>query len=111
MTRLALIVPGFASELVSALNGANRPLLAEHIELAEIGRYTYDARDDLGYIYLICPPPSLHFAKLAVPIAEAITLYSERGVNVDVDHDGYVFGIELIGRREVMSVLAAQNAA
>ena len=65
---------------------------------------------DAGYIYLVRLPPSTHFAKLAAPVAETVTMYVERGVNVDVDHDGRLYGIELLGRSDAIARLREANA-
>jgi uncharacterized protein YuzE len=107
MSQLAAIAPEFVAELRDALVGEDRPDLAQQIGAAEIERFTYDAHDDLGYLYFKRPAPSWHFAKLTAPVAHTIVFYAERGINVDVDHDGNIFGIELLGRGEIMAKFEA----
>jgi uncharacterized protein YuzE len=110
MSRFATSAPGFAAEVAAALAGEGRADLSQQLESVEIDRLTYDARDDAGYIYFKRGPVSLHFAKLAAPVAETVVFHSEHGFNVDVDHDGDLFGIELLGRGELMAKLLAERA-
>jgi uncharacterized protein YuzE len=110
MSRLATSVPEFTAEVAAALTGEGRADLCRQLESVEIDRLTYDARDDAGYIYFKRGPVSLHFAKLAAPVAETVVFHAEYGFNVDVDHDGDLFGIELLGRGEVMAKLIVERA-
>jgi uncharacterized protein YuzE len=109
MNRFSLAVPEFAAEVEAALNAEGRESLSQQLAQVEIESFTYEARDDLGYIYFVRPAPSPHLAKLAAQVAETIVFYAERGVNVDVDHDGNLFGIELLGRQEVMAHFLVLN--
>jgi uncharacterized protein YuzE len=64
---------------------------------------------DAGYIYLVRPAPSPHFAKLAAPVAETIP-FLEVGFNIDVDHDGHIVGIESLNRSDFVEKLREANA-
>ena len=108
MTALLSVVPEFVAEVGAALSSAGRGELAPQVEAGIIERYTYDPDADAGYIYLARPRPSSHFAKLAAPVRE--TLPFDDGFNVDVDHEGHLFGIELLGRSEVFSKLKDADA-
>ena len=76
---------------------------------ATVYRCTYDETGNAGYIYFVRPSPSLHFTKLAAPVAETIA-FLEDGSNLDVDHDGNLFGIELLSRPDVINKLREANA-
>jgi uncharacterized protein YuzE len=110
MSSLASVAPEFAAEVSSALVAEKRDDLVSQVAAAIIERCTYDASANAGYIYLVRPAPSLHFAKLAAPVAETIPFFGESGFNIDVDHDGHVFGIELLSRDDVFAKLRKANA-
>lgn len=110
MPTLVSAAPALAAEVEVALRAAGRPDLGAQIRSAEIDRRTYEQPIDAGYIYLVRPTPSLHFAKLAAPVAETISMYSECGLNIDVDHDGHLYGIELLGRGDAIAQLRNANA-
>lgn len=108
MSALLRLVPEFVAEVGAALTSVGRGNLAPQLEAGIIDRFTYDPEIDAGYIYLVCPRPSWYFEKLAAPVAE--TLPFDDGFNVDIDHDGNVFGIELLGRPEVFAKLKVTDA-
>jgi len=109
--RLTSVAPEFAAELNTALKAEGRNSLCDQIDRIEIDHFTYEGRDKLGYVYFVRPPPSAHFAALAAQVAETVVFYFESGINVDVDHDGNLFGVELVGRDDVMVKFRAKNAA
>ena len=109
MNMLASVVPELVAEVERAMTSGGRGELAPLLASGVIERCTCDASADAGYIYLVRPAQSLHFAKLAVQVAETIP-FLESGFNVDVDHDGYVYGIEILSRADVFSKLRDANA-
>lgn len=109
MPSLKQISPELVAELQALFIRDERQELAEQVSRAVVARCSYADDDDLGYVYLVRPEPSLHFSKLATPVAETVSFYAESGLNVDVDHDGNLFGIEYIGRRDVAISLKAGN--
>jgi uncharacterized protein YuzE len=110
MSALHTVVPEFATEVEQMLESDGRASLAQQVGSAVIARCTYESADDAGYIYFVRPAVSAHFSKLATPIAETIVFYDDHGFNVDVDHDGHLYGIEMLGRPDVVSKLKAANA-
>lgn len=108
MSALLTVVPELVAEVGAALSSAGRDDLTPQLESGVIERCTYDPSIDAGYIYLVRPRPSWHFEKLAAPVAK--TLPFEGGFNVDIDHDGHLFGIELLGRSEVFAKLRDADA-
>lgn len=108
MSALLAVVPEFVAEVGAALSSVGREDLAPQLETGIIERCTYDPEVDAGYIYLVRPRPSWHFEKLAAPVAE--TLPFEDGYNVDIDHDGHLVGIELLGRAEIFAKLKEADA-
>lgn len=55
-------------------------------------------------MYLVRPEPSPHFANLVAPVAKTIP-FLDVGFNVDIDHDGNVFGIEFLDRSDFVREL------
>jgi uncharacterized protein YuzE len=108
MSTLASIAPNLATEISAALSSEGRDDLSAQLKSSVIERCTYDSEVDAGYIYLVRPSPSLHFAKLATPIAETIP-FLDVGFNIDVDHDGCIFGIEILSRADFFAKLRDAN--
>lgn len=104
MNTLASIAPDLVAEVSSVLISEGRDNLVPQLESAVIDHCSYDESADAGYIYFVRPHPSLHFAKLATPVAETIPFLSA-GFNIDVDHDGDIFGIEFLGRTDFYAEL------
>ena len=105
MTQLIAIAPALVSELAKALTAEGRTDIAQQLESAEIRRCNYDESVEAGYIYLVRPRPSWYYEKLSAPVKETIGCDMESGLNVDVDHDGNVFGIEFFGRPDIVAKL------
>lgn len=101
------IAPELVDELATGLVKEEWSELAEQLGRAAIGHCTYEDMNGLGYIYLIRPAPSDHFTGLSAPVAETVSFYLECGLNIDVDHDGHLFGIEFIDRRDIADKLRA----
>jgi uncharacterized protein YuzE len=110
MRTLASTVPGLVAELGAALTADGHLPLLSQLTSARIDRCTYDEEADAGYIYLLRPAPSPHFANLAAPVAETIAFFQTHGFNIDVDHDGNLYGIELLGRPDIIVKLRDNNA-
>jgi hypothetical protein len=120
MHALADVVPELVGEVAAALVGEGRGDLARQLDAAIIERCTCepdaDSGLDLGYIYLARPPRSAQVAKLSPPVAETLSFLDLNevkgpvGFNVDVDHDGHLFGIELLGRSDVLARLREADA-
>ncbi|HEX7219722.1 MAG TPA: hypothetical protein VF280_10945 [Burkholderiales bacterium] len=104
--RLADIAPELVSELTTGLVAQGRLDLAKQLEAVEILRCNYDEFADAGTIYLVRPRPSWYYEKLSAPVKETIGIGdSDLPLNVDVDHDGHLFGIEFIGRADIVAAL------
>ena len=110
MTTLQNVASGLVAELSSALVESNRSEIADQINRGVVDRCTGAGDDDMGYIYLVRPGPSSHSRSFVYRVAETISFYSSLGLNVDIDHDGNVFGIEFIGRSDITAALKAANA-
>lgn len=109
MHTLADVAPEFAMQVEAALSSSERVDLVPQLASSRIERCTHDPSADAAYIYLLRPAPSCHFASLAAPVAETIAFMHE-GFNVDVDHDNHLFGIELLGRADVITKLKEARA-
>ena len=110
MAQLTAIAPDLVSELAAALKAEGRSDLANQIESAEIRQCNYDESVEAGYFYLVRPHPSWYYEKLSAPVKETIACDMERGLNVDVDHDGNLFGIEFLGRPDIVAKLRDGDA-
>jgi uncharacterized protein YuzE len=108
MSTLTFIAPKLVSEVSSALSSEGHDDLSFQLKSSIVERCTYDSEADAVYIYLVRPVPSVHFAKLATPVAETIPL--DDGLNIDVDHDGCLFGIEILSRTDFIAELRESNA-
>jgi uncharacterized protein YuzE len=104
MTPLPSAAPTLASEVGSALAAAGYESAASQVETGNIERCTYDDDAEAGYVYLVRPAPSPHFANLAAPVAKTVP-FLDVGFNVDIDHDGNVFGIEFLDRADFVGEL------
>jgi len=110
MKTLAAVVPELVSELSALLEAAGRSEISARVAASVVDGCSYDAEADAGYIRLAVPVPSLPFVNLSTPAAETISFYAERGLNLDITHDGDLLGIEFLGRRDVVKRLEEAHA-
>ena len=106
MTTLASIVPDLVAEVGAALASQGRGDLVPQLAEGILKCCTYDASVDAGYIFLVRPA---HLTRLPHPVAETIP-FLEVGFNVDIAHDGCLFGIEILHRLDFFSQLRKANA-
>lgn len=103
MKSIAEALPAFAAEIRAALGAEGRDSLAAQLVQAPIRGVTYDESVDAGYIYLEPPVqalPAIHREGAAV--RETLPFADPYWFNVDVDHEGYAFGVELLGRKDIV---------
>ena len=110
MKTLAAVLPNLVSELKALLEGAGRAEIAALVAGAVVERYTYDGEVEAGYIRLAVPVRSLPFVNLTTDVAETISFYDERGLNVDITHNGDLFGVEFLGRTDIAARLKKAHA-
>jgi uncharacterized protein YuzE len=108
--QLATIAPELVSELATVLVAEGRTDLAIQLRSAEIRQCNYDGSVDAGYIYLVRPRPSWYYEKLSAPVKETVACNIQSGLNVDVDHDGNLFGIEFLSRPDIVAKLREGDA-
>ena len=94
---------GFCREAASVLRTIGETAVAEQVARAVITGFTCEIEDDPAYIY--CHRPGAHPAKFG----RMISLYEHHGFNVDIDLNGLVMGIELLGRPELAGTLRQLN--
>jgi uncharacterized protein YuzE len=109
MLTLAEALPAFVAEVEASISSEGRGELALQLAQAIIERCTYEPEDDAAYIYLIAPS-NARPACASPPVAETLLFYSTHGYNVDLDHEGNLFGIELLDRPDVVRMLRVANA-
>ena len=108
MKSLNTIAPEFVIEVCSSLSNDGFQELETQITSAVVEQCTYDSDADAGYIYLKSSMPPLVAAmhNEAAVVKETLAYGS---FNIDIDHEGNVFGIELSGRPDVFSKLQDAN--
>lgn len=105
----ANVSPAVFAELRGALLANGRAPLAEKLATVRIDRCTFAEEDDIGFVYFVRQPTNLHFANLASPVAETVAFFCELGLNLDVDHDGDLFGLEFLDRPDLVACLRDAN--
>ena len=110
MSSLSTVAPDFVAEVAAALRSAGRADLVPQLESGIVERWTYDPDADAGNIYRARPRPSWFFEKLPCPLAETISFDEDNGICIDVDRDGNLFGIEYMGRPDVLALLRRSDA-
>jgi hypothetical protein len=110
MSTLVEVAPQLVAQLSKALVQKGRTALAAQLEQSKVLRCTFSSDPDVGYVYLVRAASSPLYAKLSTPVAETISFYLECGINVDVDHDGQLFGIEYVGRKDLATTFKAASA-
>ena len=101
--------PTVYAELRDALLADGRAELAVQLATVQIARCTFSEEDDIGYVYFVRRPASLHFSNLAAPVAETVAFFDELGLNLDIDHDGDLFGLEFLARPDLVAGLRGAN--
>jgi len=96
------VSPTVFAEVRAALLAASRTEIVEKLAAARIARCTFAEEDGIGYVYFVRRPPSLNFLNLSTPVAETIDFFSGLGINLDVDHDGDLFGLEFLARPDLV---------
>ena len=94
--KLASALPDLVLDIEGALVTLGRGDLVAQLRNAELERWTYDDFADATYLTLIDRE-----------YAERLSLYDELGVNVDMDDDGRVCGIEILNGRRIAERLGA----
>ncbi|MDJ0794074.1 MAG: DUF2283 domain-containing protein [Woeseiaceae bacterium] len=99
MSSLAIASPILASQLKENLASEGKTDLARQILSLEIQNCTFSDEPDVGYVYFVRPPnpvPDIH--KEAAAVKETLSLGD---INVDLDHENNVIGIEYICRKDI----------
>jgi hypothetical protein len=104
---LAEAVPEFASEVADALSRKGEASVGALVLVSTIERCTFDSSVEATYLYVSQPvPPSPGRA----PVARTISFAAPHWFNVDLTHEGGIFGIEILGRPDVVQLLRSAPA-
>jgi hypothetical protein len=109
MPTLKSLAPELVSQLAAALVQSGHRAIAEQLERVAVLRCTFGSDNDVGYVYLVREKVSALYANLSAPVAETISFYMEHGLNLDLDHEGQLFGVEYVGRPDIANTLKAAN--
>jgi uncharacterized protein YuzE len=101
MVTLISVLPDIVAELAAALGSQGRADLSAQLASATIERCTFDPTVKAGYIYLARP----HHSAFAETFA-----FAEPSLNIDVDIQASIIGIEVLGRTDVFSMLRSAGA-
>ena len=107
METLSKAVPEFASEVADALSRAGEGKVSALVSVSSIERCTHDSSVEATYLYLsqaVAPTPG------RAPVARTIAFAAPHWFNVDVTHEGAMFGIEILGRPDVVHMLRSARA-
>lgn len=96
--KLSDALPELVADLESALSHLGRPDLVRQLHRLAIARWRYDEFSDTTY---------LSFVAGDVSEAERLSLFDEAGVNLDMDSQGRVLGLEILDGGHAAARLAA----
>jgi len=106
MATLSEVTPTLANEIQKALPSDGKVALASQLVAAEILKCTYDNSCEAGYIYLkrpAYPVPAIH--REAAEVRYTLAYADPYWFNIDIDHEGNAYGVEIIGRAEIAAEL------
>jgi len=110
MATLSELVPDFASEVEATLRAEGYGDISSAVQIIGVESCTFDSEANMGYIRFARPADPGYSGDLAAPVAKTIPFAAPHWFNIDVDHDGVLFGIELDGRDDVVRALRARGA-
>ena len=96
--KLSDVLPELVADLESALSHLGRPDLVRQLHPLAIERWRFDEFSGTAY---------LQFGPDDVSDAERLSVYDEAGVNLDMDAQGRIIGLEILDGRPAAARLAA----
>jgi uncharacterized protein YuzE len=96
-------LPELVGDIEGALVRLGRGNVADQLRTVTLKSWTFDEFAQATYLQLAASrDPSA--------VEETISLYDDIGVNVDLDRDGRVMGLEVVGYEESLSRLGKEEA-
>jgi uncharacterized protein YuzE len=96
-------VPELVGDIEAALIRLGRGDIADQLRTVTLKSWTFDDFAQATYLQLAA-------AKDANGVEEAVSLHDDIGVTIDLDTDGRVTGIEVVGYEEPLSRLSKHMA-
>ncbi len=110
MATLSELAPDFASEVEATLRAEGYGDISSAVPNMGVESCTFDSEANMGYIRFVRPVDPGYSRDLAAPVKKTIPFAGPHWFNIDIDHDGVLFGIELDGRADVVTALRANGA-
>lgn len=113
MIALKDVLPDLLRDMESALLHIGRGDMIDPLREAAIERWTYDEFADAAYLYLRSPrtPGAAGERVTAAAHGETVSVYDELGINLDIDNDGRLARIEILGGKEIVARLEGNIVA
>jgi uncharacterized protein YuzE len=101
MILLQEALPILVLDLESALAHLGRGKVADQLRAVVIERWTYDENADTAYVHFRPPSPP----EGAAQAGETVSVYDELGINLDIDSQGRLTGMEIQGAGAIVAQL------
>jgi uncharacterized protein YuzE len=105
MFALKEALPFLVLDLESALVHIGRGDVVDQLRSATIERWTYDEHADAAYLHLRSP------AGAAYEPGTTVSVFDELGVNLDIDNEGRLAGMEILGGKALIAQLEEARGA
>jgi len=112
MITLKGALPYLVLDLESALAHIGRGDVVDQLREIVIERWTYDEIADSAYLHLRSSgaPDTAADRSAGQAAGETVSVYDELGINLDIDSQGRLTGMEILGGKTIVSQLEETTA-